>query len=66
MLPFGPPSVKIGTVTVAEMLLAGPEAAEIAPQWIVPLQKVSQAGGHADLARRAKAAMERANGKAGK
>jgi hypothetical protein len=52
------------TVAIAEALLKGNQAAQIAPRLIEPLQKAVQASANADLVRRAKVQLEQARSKA--
>jgi len=53
------------TVAIAEELLKGKQAAQLASKLIEPLQKAAQATANADLARRAKAQLQQAQDKAG-
>ena len=48
------------TVAIAEKLLGGRSNSKLAPQLIEPLEKVTQVTTNADLARRAKALLQRA------
>ncbi len=52
-------------MSVAENLLKGQDAARVASKLIEPLKKVAQVAPNADLAERAKAALEQAQNKAG-
>jgi hypothetical protein len=53
------------TVTIAEDLLKGDQAAQAAPRLVAPLQKAAQATTNADMARRVKAQLQRAQSRAG-
>jgi len=53
-------------VAVADALLKGPTAAEAAPRLMEPLRKAAEVTGNTELARRAKAALARAESKTGK
>jgi HEAT repeat protein len=52
-------------LAISEELLKGDAAAAAAPKLIEPLQKVAQAAGNSDLAKRAKAQLDQAQAKAG-
>jgi HEAT repeat protein len=54
------------TVAVAEKLLKGKDAAQVAGRLVEPLQKAAQATANPDLAKRAQDALKQAQSKAGK
>jgi len=53
-------------VSVAERLLKGKNAEKVAPKLIEPLRKVAQTAANADLAQRAKAALQQAQSQGGR
>jgi HEAT repeat protein len=56
----------MATVAIAERLLRGRNVSKFAPKLIEPLEKVVQVTANADLARRAKALLQRAQGRGGR
>ncbi|HEX2971068.1 MAG TPA: HEAT repeat domain-containing protein [Tepidisphaeraceae bacterium] len=55
----------IACTDIADTLLKGNTAAQAAPKLIQPLEKVTQVSGNAELTRKAKALLQRAQGRAG-
>jgi len=56
----------MASVAIAEKLLRGRNVSKLAPKLIEPLEKVVQVTANADLARRAKALLRRAQGRGGR